>query len=91
MRTPACGQKSAWCCPGQNGLSVKNSSTSTIRLRHQPICFDSPMTFSMCFLLMVRGRPHVSAVLNGRIRGPDTLLLIEKLVMQVKAGEITPR
>ena len=38
-----------------------------------------------------RSRPHVSAVLNGRDRGPNTLLLIEKLVMQVEAGEITPR
>ena len=38
-----------------------------------------------------RSRPHVSSVLNGRDRGPNTLLLIEQLIDQVEAGEVSPR
>ena len=38
-----------------------------------------------------RSRPHVSAVLNGRDRGPKTLLLIEQLVERVEAGELIPK
>ena len=38
-----------------------------------------------------RSRPHVSAVLHGRDRGPGTLLLIEALLERVEAGEVTPR
>lgn len=38
-----------------------------------------------------RTRPHVSAVLHGRNRGPGTLYLIEELIRQVEAGTVIPR
>ena len=38
-----------------------------------------------------RSRPHVSAVLHGRDRGPETLCLIEALLERVEAGKLTPR
>lgn len=38
-----------------------------------------------------RSRPHVSAVLNGRNRGPKTLLLIEQVVERIEAGELMPK
>ena len=38
-----------------------------------------------------RSRPHVSAVLNGRDRGPNTLLLIGQVVERVEAGELIPK
>ena len=38
-----------------------------------------------------RRRPHVSAVLHGRHRGPTTLRLIEALLDQIEAGKVTPK